>query len=100
MPKNKLTWSSWNYLSQKNSYKSSLTYWMNNLQNLKIDEDIFVTLNPCQLPDIDKTIRVENYYHPIYDIKSNKVQNEINKLQGKIRFFSGAWTGYGFHEDS
>ena len=99
MPKNKLTWSSWNYLSQKNS-KSSLTYWMNNLQNLKIDEDVFVTLNPSQLPDTDKIIRVENYYHPIYDIKSNKVQNEINKLQGKNKiFFSGAWTGYGFHED-
>ena len=99
MPKNKLTWSSWNYLSQKNT-KSSLTYWMNNLQNLKIDEDVFVTLNPSQLPDTDKIIRVENYYHPIYDIKSNKVQNEIIKIQGKNRiFFSGAWTGYGFHED-
>ncbi len=100
MPNNKLTWSSWNYLSSKKDRKSSLTYWMNKLQNLDTNEDIFVTLNPIKLPETNKTIKVNNYFHPIYDIKSNIVQKKISKTQGKNNiFFSGAWTGFGFHED-
>ena len=70
------------------------------LQKLDIDEDIFVTLNPVKLPSIDKIIKVNNYFHPIYDFKSQTVQKKIRKIQGKNNiFFSGAWNGYGFHED-
>ena len=47
MPKNKNVWSSWNScLDHKNLKKNSLTYWLNLLQNIKCDKNIFLTLNP------------------------------------------------------
>ena len=47
MPKNKKVWSSWNtYVDPKNINKSSLTYWLNLLQNINCEKNIFLTLNP------------------------------------------------------
>ena len=47
MPKNKNAWSSWNSLMDKNNVENnSITYWLNLLQNLKCEENIFLTLNP------------------------------------------------------
>ena len=47
MPKNKKAWSSWNSsINDQNLEKNSITYWLNLLQNLKCDENIFLTLNP------------------------------------------------------
>ena len=43
MPKNKNNWSSWNFLNRKKDF--ALTYWMNLLQNLKINKNIFVSIN-------------------------------------------------------
>ena len=46
MPKNKKAWSSWNSSLKKDEVnKSSITYWLNLLQNLRCNEDIFLTLN-------------------------------------------------------
>ena len=33
-------------IRSNNKEKSSVTYWLNQLQNLKIDKDIFLTINP------------------------------------------------------
>ena len=42
MPKNKNAWCSWNSsLTSNNNENSSVTYWLNQLQNLKIDKNIF-----------------------------------------------------------
>ena len=42
MPKNKQAWCSWNSsLNPENNEHSSVTYWLNQLQNLKIDKNIF-----------------------------------------------------------
>ena len=46
MPKNKKAWSSWNSSIEQKIEKNSITYWLNLLQNLKCDENIFLTLNP------------------------------------------------------
>jgi predicted NAD/FAD-binding protein len=47
MPKNKKAWCSWNSsLNPENTEQSSVTYWLNQLQNLKIDQNIFLTINP------------------------------------------------------
>jgi predicted NAD/FAD-binding protein len=47
MPKNKKAWCSWNSsLNPKNTKQSSVTYWLNQLQNLKINQNIFLTINP------------------------------------------------------
>ena len=56
MPKNKLIWSSWNYSTNSQKQISCITYWMNKLQNLDIDKNIFVTLNPIQIPKENKII--------------------------------------------
>ena len=43
MPKNKKAWCSWNSsMSKDNIKKTSVTYWLNQLQNLKINRDIFL----------------------------------------------------------
>ena len=49
MPRQRSCWSSWNYLedSKKNI---TVTYWMNKLQNLETERNIFVSLNPSVLP--------------------------------------------------
>ena len=45
MPKKKINWSAWNtFVSENND--SSVTYWLNLLQNLDIEKNIFLTLNP------------------------------------------------------
>ena len=100
MPINKNIWSSWNYLTNVSNKKSSVTYWMNKLQDLKTKEEIFVTLNPSKIPKNERIIKVMNYYHPIYDHYALNVQKQINKFQGVNNvFYAGAWNGYGFHED-
>ena len=45
MPKNRKNWCSWNSSVDKdNINNNSVTYWLNLLQNLKIDKNIFLTL--------------------------------------------------------
>ena len=40
-------------MSKDNIEKTSVTYWLNQLQNLKIDKDIFLTINPFrEIPKI------------------------------------------------
>ena len=100
MPIKKTIWSSWNYLTNTSSKNSSVTYWMNKLQNLKTNKEIFVTLNPISIPKNEEIIKVINYNHPIYDFHALKSQEEIEKFQGVNNvFYAGAWNGYGFHED-
>ena len=73
---------------------------MNKLQNLETKEEIFVTLNPINIPKNEEIIKVINYHHPIYNHHALQSQKEIEKLQGLNNiFYAGAWNGYGFHED-
>ena len=48
MPKRKRAWSSWNYMQNDSDddRKLSVTYWMNMLQPLDTETNLFVTLNP------------------------------------------------------
>ena len=42
MPKNKKTWSSWNFIkNEKTNTNFTLTYWMNNLQKLETSKELF-----------------------------------------------------------
>ncbi|MDC0094023.1 FAD-dependent oxidoreductase [Alphaproteobacteria bacterium] len=101
MPKNKKTWSSWNYLSTVQlQQKSSVTYWMNILQKLNISLDIFVSLNPYKKPKKDLTHKILSYEHPIFNKETNIAQKKISSIQGINNVYhTGAWTSYGFHED-
>ena len=100
MPKNKLIWSSWNYSTNSQKQISCITYWMNKLQNLDTNKNIFVTLNPIEIPKENKIIKIFKYEHPIYDKNSLLVQKQIESYQGENNiFYAGAWNGHGFHED-
>ena len=101
MPKNKNAWSSWNSIvSEGKDSKNSLTYWLNLLQNLKCDENIFLSLNPFLKIQENKILKKVKFTHPYYDQNALGNQNKLNYLQNKNNtLFCGSYFGYGFHED-
>ena len=101
MPKNKKAWSSWNSSIKKNEIeKNSITYWLNLLQNLKCEENIFLTLNPYLEIDSSKILKKVKFTHPYFDQSALEYQRELKNLQNKRNIlFCGSYFGYGFHED-
>ena len=101
MPKNKKAWCSWNSsIDNKNTKKNSITYWLNLLQNLKCDKNIFLTLNPYFNIEETKILRKVKFTHPYYDQKALDTQQNLSILQNKKdTLFCGSYFGYGFHED-
>ena len=102
MPKRKMTWSAWNYMSDSKGGDNVMTvsYWMNRLQNLDYNKPLFVTLNPIIPPAPDKVYGQYEYDHPQFDGAALDAQRKLPKIQGINRtWFCGAWTGFGFHED-
>ena len=99
MPKNKKTWSSWNFIKgEKENTNFTLTYWMNNLQKLETSKEYFVTINPEKTPE--NTHNETFFTHPKFNLETMKSQSKLKDLQGdKNTFFCGAYHGYGFHED-
>ena len=101
MPNNKKAWCSWNSSIEKDkTEKNSITYWLNLLQNLKCDENIFLTLNPYFIIDESKILKKVKFTHPYFDQLALDNQSELKKLQNKRNIlFCGSYFGYGFHED-
>jgi len=103
MPTNRNTWSSWNAIGSVDADASSpvtVTYWMNRLQSLPEDRQIFVSLNPSNEPRPDTVIDDVIYQHPQFDLHSERGQRDLGLIQGRDRlWFAGAYCGYGFHED-
>ena len=101
MPKNKNVWSSWNScVNKKNLEINSLTYWLNILQNLKCDQNIFLTLNPLiEIPE-NKILKKVKFTHPYFNQTALDHQKKLDILQNKKNIlFCGSYFGYGFHED-
>jgi len=109
MPRRRGAWASWNYLSEtgpsetgnpEQEARLSVTYWMNSLQPLDIQTDLFVTLNPLREPAAGTILHEEAYEHPAFDGDALLAQRELWALQGRRRtWFCGAYFGAGFHED-
>ncbi len=102
MPKRRKVWASWVYAEDKNAKSDliDLTYWMNSLQPIPMDDPHFVTLNT------KRPIREELIYdqvtfrHPVYDLAALAAQEEVRTFNGTNRtWFCGAWMKNGFHED-
>ena len=106
MPKRKVAWSSWNYITtsagQGMTPTVCLTYWMNLLQDIptKTYGNVLVTLNPL-FPPAPSSVQGEwTYHHPLYNhaaIQAQKMLPAIQNVRGIS--YCGAWTKYGFHED-
>jgi predicted NAD/FAD-binding protein len=102
MPKSKKAWASWIYQSNKNlkSDQVSVSYWMNNLQNIDAKYPLFVTLNPISEIKKDKIFAEFIYHHPIFDAAAISSQKKIEQIQGVDKlYFCGAYQRFGFHED-
>ena len=102
MPRNRKCWASWNYAepADRTPDQIGLTYWMNRLQPIPLDDPLFVSLNPQQ-PIREETIYDEvAFRHPVYDLEMMAAVEELRGLNGtKATWFCGAWMHNGFHED-
>jgi len=112
MPKSRLAWSCWNYLTtstfdesgtkKANIDRVSLTYGMNDLQHIPESKfgPVLVTLNPPFEPSPDRHAGSWRYDHPILDTDAIRAQAEIPTIQATRGIsYAGAWLRYGFHED-
>ena len=101
MPKNKKNWCSWNSsVDELNVNNNSVTYWLNLLQNLKEEKNIFLTLNPYQKINEEKIFKKVKFTHPYYDQGTLINQKNLSKIQNRESIlFCGSYFGYGFHED-
>ncbi len=101
MPNSKRAWASWVYANNHNNNAGiSITYWMNNLQNIDPNFPLFVTLNPHKEIPEDKVFGRFIYEHPIFNTSAVVAQEKIKAIQGNDRlYFCGAYQKYGFHED-
>jgi predicted NAD/FAD-binding protein len=103
MPKRRKVWSAWNgieRLDDDGSRPVSVSYWMNLLQNLDVDTDVIVTLNPGDSVDPSTVIDRWVTMHPQFDVSTDAAQRAMPSIQGRDRiWYAGAHLGYGFHED-
>ena len=101
MPRNKKNWCSWNSsMHINNTEKTSVTYWLNQLQNLKINKNIFLTINPFADISKKRILKKVKFTHPYFDNQALDHQKQLNLIQNKENIlFCGSYFGYGFHED-
>jgi len=101
LPKRRSAWSSWNFhLTERPSGRSTVTYWMNNLQRLRAEREYLVTLNRSDRIDPEKAIRRISYEHPVYTPEGVRAQARHAEISGvRNTHYCGAYWGWGFHED-
>jgi predicted NAD/FAD-binding protein len=101
MPSRKSAWSSWNYyIPEQDSDNVKVTYYMNKLQNLSVNQDYFVTLNLDEKIDQKKIFKKISYSHPVFDHSAIKAQKQHTFINGTDNtWYCGAYWRNGFHED-
>ena len=92
---------SWNYnLHLNNGHAATVTYHMNRLQSLPVEEDYCVTLNATGCIDPEKVLRRMTYWHPLFTADAIRAQSRWKEISGRNgTHFAGAYWFYGFHED-
>ncbi len=102
MPRRRAAWSSWNFhLCEQPPPRTTVTYWMNNLQRLPRGRDYFLTLNRGDEVDPEKVLRRLTYEHPVFTREGLQAQGRHAEVSGVANrtHFCGAYWGWGFHED-
>ena len=101
MPRREPLWASWNYVGDNREGGCVVSYWMNKLQNLRCEEQLFLTLNPQTMPRDETILHETEYEHPLFDAPALRAQEQLWSLQGvRNTWFCGAYFGAGFHEDA
>jgi uncharacterized protein len=102
LPRRRRAWASWNFhLTGAPAGATTVTYWMNNLQRLRSEHEILLTLNRSEEIDPGKVLRRISYEHPVYTtagVGAQARQSEISGGAGRTHY-CGAYWGWGFHED-
>ena len=104
LPDRRSAWAAWNYeraaVSQQESTRVCLHYWLNRLQPMPFEQTVVESLNPVRPIAQDKVLAEFDYSHPVFDQAAIAAQQRVPELQGaQNTWYCGAWTGYGFHED-
>ncbi|MEP4246421.1 NAD(P)/FAD-dependent oxidoreductase [Tateyamaria sp.] len=102
MPTLRQTWSSWVYTEDKDakSDRIDLTYWINSLQPVPMDDPHFVTLNTKRTIPEGLIYDQATLRHPVYDLEALAAQEKVRAMNGaQNTWFCGAWMRHGFHED-
>lgn len=105
MHPNRQSWASWNTevpndFDQNTQRVCTANYWMNSLQNLSLKSNVFTSLNSHYKIDHSKILIERIYYHPIFTASSVAAQQKKHQIDGQhATFYTGAYWGWGFHED-
>lgn len=102
---NKRSWGSWNVRvpsasTQMDAEVCTANYWMNSLQSLELETQVFTSLNNQQNIDQTKILAEREYEHPIFTQQSVAAQSKKSQVDGVLSsYYVGAYWGWGFHED-
>ena len=103
LPRRERAWAAWNYecaATDSAARPVCLHYLMNRLQPLPFRQPLLVSLNPVREPAPASVLGEYAYAHPVFDLAAIDAQRRLPDIQGpRGRWYCGAWTGYGFHED-
>ena len=99
LPRNRKTWSAWNYLLTAQEQRAVLTYNMNILQGLSAPETFCVTLNHTAAISPYKILGRFNYAHPVFTIEGIAAQQRWAEVNRAPTWYCGAYWHNGFHED-
>lgn len=100
LPKNRKTWSSWNYRLGVNETRPVLTYNMNILQGIEAPETFCVTLNDTGSVSPHKILGRFTYEHPVFSLDGLAAQQRWEEINGvQNTWYCGAYWRNGFHED-
>ena len=100
LPRNRKTWSSWNYTLGQSSDRAVVTYNMNILQGISAPETFCVTLNNTEAINPHKILGQFQYDHPVFSLEGMAAQQRWQEINGVAdTWYCGAYWHNGFHED-
>ena len=101
LPRDRRAWAAWNALVPREaSHECTVSYCMNILQTIESPEPFVVTLNRTAAIDPARILKRIAYRHPVFDAASVGAQRRRDEINGIGRtWYTGAYWGYGFHED-
>ncbi|MGK2877352.1 MAG: NAD(P)/FAD-dependent oxidoreductase [Solirubrobacterales bacterium] len=101
LPRRRAARASWNYhLLDEPRDRTTVTYWMNNLQPIAGDQNYMVTLNLTDQVDPGSVIKHQSFSHPVFTREGLAAQRRHAEISGVNRtHFCGAYWRWGFHED-